>query len=150
MRSMKIQNWSEIVSSRCIEWWYRAERQRLEGINGHFHEVDPEIGGSPPEVFIRLTARDELDVASMCFQKLRKRDTPRDYILYARRVTYSGVDRAFARARVKEGKKETRIPRIRMHICIRGGHSAALCATPKAIYRCLATNKRITQRGLLP
>jgi len=52
--------------------------------------------------------------------------------------------------RTRKRERKRRTYRIRMHICIRGGHSAALCVTPKAIYRCLATNKRITQRGLLP
>ena len=102
-------------------------------------------------LFIRVTKTRD---AAARFQKLRKRWYARaKYVLYARADMCSMYvcvrsERANERAREREREEE----KSGAYGWI-GGYaedSVPLCATPKAIYRCLATNKRIPQRGLLP
>lgn len=92
---------------------------------------------SVSRIFIRVTETRDTTV----LWKAQKTLYTCKYVLYA-----AGVHALVCVRRGREGKSGAY---GRM-----GGYAedsgAPLCATPKAIYRCLATNKRIPQRGLLP
>lgn len=95
------------------------------------------VSRSVSKIFIRVTETRDTTVLS----KAQKTLYTCKYVLYA-----GGVHALVCVRRGQEGKSGAY---GRM-----GGYAedsgAPLCATPKAIYRCLATNKRIPQRGLLP